>query len=128
MAAAAEHAAELELAEVTASLFSKRTSTRSSVKSMPHQRSSSGSDTTDVDAEYPAATPLTVRTDSPLTGPTRRASIENVVKANHQLQPSLGLAAMATDTKPVATYATSENRDVDAVDRQIPSQIELTLF
>ncbi|KAJ1877322.1 hypothetical protein H4R99_007336 [Coemansia sp. RSA 1722] len=120
MAAAAERAAELELAEVTASLFSKRLSTRSSVQSMPHQRSSSGSDTTDVDAEYPAAALSGARTESPLTGPTRNASAENIAKAS-PMQPVLELVAVTDQPKPVDISAITETSSTHAVNRPISS-------
>ncbi|KAJ2727204.1 hypothetical protein GGI07_000088 [Coemansia sp. Benny D115] len=88
MAAAAELAADLELAEVTTALLSTRSST-SRVEGYRSPRPlHSSSDATDVEAETEAETeagysggssPDTI-VDSPLQGPTRTGSAENIAK------------------------------------------------
>ncbi|KAJ1723995.1 hypothetical protein LPJ53_001690 [Coemansia erecta] len=121
MAAAAEHAAELELAEVTVSLMSARTSTRSRTTAKPHQRSSSGSDTTDVEADGTTTSPSDTKSRSPLTGPTRTGSIENISRSDQfKLALDTSTFGTATSEKISAGSSTDEVADVKSVQLAAP--------
>ncbi|KAJ1937467.1 hypothetical protein GGF37_005198 [Kickxella alabastrina] len=103
MAAAAEYAAEMELAEVTTSLLSMRTSADPAAASINIQHSHSSSGTTDVEVEAEAEAEAEAETEteaeesdtnlskvkisSPLNGPTRTGSSEDFAKATGYMPP-----------------------------------------
>ncbi|KAJ1859920.1 hypothetical protein LPJ73_001622 [Coemansia sp. RSA 2703] len=121
MAAAAEQAAELELAEVTVSLMSSRTSTRSRTTAKPHHRSSSGSDSTDVEAEDSIASPSESKSRSPLTGPTRTGSIENILRSDQfKLSPDAPTFATSTSKKMPVGSSIDKVADIEPVQLAAP--------